>query len=56
MGVKMDLGLIRSTGRKAIAIGLSSVLLSIMVCAFIFYYIIRDVGTKKGEPSLDFFE
>ncbi|XP_010503143.1 PREDICTED: cation/H(+) antiporter 4-like [Camelina sativa] len=56
MGVKMDLGLIRSTGRKAIAIGLSSVLLSIMVCAFIFFFILRDLGTKKGEPIMDPFE
>ncbi|VVB10815.1 unnamed protein product [Arabis nemorensis] len=56
MGVKMDLGLIRNTGKKAITIGLSSVLLSITVCSFIFFVVLRDVGTKKGEPILSFFE
>ncbi|CAA7025633.1 unnamed protein product [Microthlaspi erraticum] len=56
MGVKMDLSLVRNTGRKAIAIGLSSVLLSITVCSFIFFVILRDLGTKKGEPVFDFFE
>lgn len=56
MGVKMDLGLVRSTGRKAIAIGLSSVLLSITVCSLIFFVVLRDVGTKKGEPVVNLFE
>ncbi|CAH2065401.1 unnamed protein product [Thlaspi arvense] len=56
MGVKMDLGLVRNTGKKAITIGLSSVLLSITVCSFIFFIILRDIGTKKGEPILNFFE
>ncbi|CAF2074839.1 BnaC01g24020D [Brassica napus] len=56
MGVKMDLSLVRNTGKKAITIGLSSVLLSITVCSFIFFVILRDVGTKKGEPVVNFFE
>ncbi|ESQ37526.1 hypothetical protein EUTSA_v10002900mg [Eutrema salsugineum] len=56
MGVKMDLSLIRNTGKKAITIGLSSVLLSITVCSLIFFVVLRDVGTKKGEPILNFFE
>ncbi|OAP01728.1 CHX4 [Arabidopsis thaliana] len=49
MGVKMDLSLIRSTGRKAVAIGLSSVLLSITVCALIFFLILRDLRLQNSE-------
>lgn len=49
----MDLGLVQNTGRKAITIGLTSVLVSIMVCSFMFFVVLRDVGTKKGEPVLD---
>ncbi|KAG7603141.1 Cation/H(+) antiporter 3 [Arabidopsis thaliana] len=56
MGVKMDTGLIRTTGRKAITIGLSSVLLSTLVCSVIFFGNLRDVGTKNSDHTLNSLE
>ncbi|EOA22933.1 hypothetical protein CARUB_v10003669mg [Capsella rubella] len=56
MGVKMDMSLIRTTGRKAITIGLSSVLLSTLVCSVIFFGNLRDVGTKKSDNTLNSLE
>lgn len=56
MGVKMDMSLIRSTGRKAITIGVSSVLLSTLVCSVIFFGYLVDVGTKNSDPTLNSLE
>lgn len=56
MGVKMDMGLIRTTGRKAITIGISSVLLSTLVCSVIFFGNLKDVGTKNSEHTLNSLE
>ncbi|CAH2072125.1 unnamed protein product [Thlaspi arvense] len=56
MGVKMDMGLIRTTGRKAITIGISSVLLSTLVCSVIFFGNVRDVGAKKSDRTLNSLE
>ncbi|XP_010456645.1 PREDICTED: cation/H(+) antiporter 3-like [Camelina sativa] len=56
MGVKMDMSLVRTTGRKAITIGLSSVLLSTLVCSVIFFGNLRDVGTKKSDNTLNSLE
>ncbi|CAN8244329.1 unnamed protein product [Cochlearia groenlandica] len=53
MGVKMDLGLIRTTGKKAITIGLSSVLLSTLVCSVIFFGNLRD--SENTVNSLEYF-
>ncbi|ESQ42252.1 hypothetical protein EUTSA_v10012709mg [Eutrema salsugineum] len=56
MGVKMDMGLIRTTGRKAITIGISSVLLSTLVCSVIFFGNLKDVGTKNSDNTLSSLE
>ncbi|KAH0896204.1 hypothetical protein HID58_045772 [Brassica napus] len=56
MGVKMDMGLIRTSGRKAITIGLSSVLLSILVCSVIFFGNLKDVGNKRSDNTLSSLE
>ncbi|VVB17231.1 unnamed protein product [Arabis nemorensis] len=56
MGVKMDMSLIRTTGRKAITIGICSVLLSTLVCSIIFFANLRDVGTKKSNNTMGFWE
>ncbi|KAJ0238805.1 Cation/H(+) antiporter 3 [Hirschfeldia incana] len=56
MGVKMDMGLIRTTGRKAITIGLSSVLLSTIVCSVIFFGNLKDVGNNRSDNTLNSLE
>ncbi|CAA7027733.1 unnamed protein product [Microthlaspi erraticum] len=56
MGVKMDMGLIRTTGKKAITIGISSVLLSTMVCSVIFFGNLKDVGKNNSAATLNSLE
>ncbi|KFK27609.1 hypothetical protein AALP_AA8G405900 [Arabis alpina] len=56
MGVKMDMSLIRTMGRKAVTIGICSVFLSILVCSIISFANVKDVRNKKSDHALNFLE
>lgn len=56
MGVKMDLGLVRNTGKKAITIGISSVLLSTLLCSVIVFGNVKDVGKNNSDDNLNSLE
>ncbi|XP_010520390.1 PREDICTED: cation/H(+) antiporter 4 isoform X2 [Tarenaya hassleriana] len=56
MGVKMDIGLIHSRGKRAITIGVSSVLLSVLVCSMVYFGNLWEFGSKEGKPDTNTLE